>query len=102
MQHHPETVHVKLWIQIKSLCMEEFYSLEEEENVQLNQNYRQLQDEIWTHVEQLWSTNEREKVLENSNHVRKTQATDILQPWTSNHVRKNHPQVLGTIIHADA
>ena len=45
VKNNPETVHVKLWIQIKSLCMEEFYSLEEEENVQLNQNYRQLQDE---------------------------------------------------------
>ena len=39
--------------------MEEFSSLEEEENAQLNQKHRQLQDENWTHVEQLRSTDER-------------------------------------------
>ena len=39
-------------------------------SAQLNQEYRQLQDENWTHVEQLRSTDERAKVLENSNHVR--------------------------------
>ena len=54
--------------------------MEEEEFARLNQEYRQLQDENWTHVEQLRSTDEREKVLENSNHVRKDQAIDILQP----------------------
>ena len=54
--------------------------MEEEENSQLNQEHRQLQDENWTHVEQLRSNDEREKVLENLNHVRKTQATDILHP----------------------
>ena len=54
--------------------------MEEEEYAQLNQKYRQLLNEKWTHVEQLKSTNEREKVLENSNHVRKTQETDILKP----------------------
>ena len=50
--------------------MEKFSSLEEEEYAQLNQEHRQLQDENWTQVEQLRSTNEREKVFENSNHVR--------------------------------
>ena len=54
--------------------------MEEEEYDQLNQKYRQLLDENWTHVEQLKSTDKREKVLENSNHVRKTQATNIFQP----------------------
>ena len=62
-------------------------SLEEEENDQLNQERRQLQDENWTHLEQLRSIDEREKVLEDLNHVRKTQETDILQHLTSNHVR---------------
>ena len=52
--------------------------MEEEENAQLNQKYRQLQDENWTHVEQLKSTDKREKVIDNSNHVKKTQETDIL------------------------
>ena len=60
--------------------MEEYSSLEEEEYAQLNQKYRQLLDENWTHVEQLKSTDEREKVLENLNHVRNTQTTDILNP----------------------
>ena len=60
--------------------------MEEEECAQLNQKYRQLLDENWTHVEQLKSTDEREKVLENLNHVRKTQETDIFHPLTSNHV----------------
>ena len=46
--------------------------MEEEENSQLNQKYRQLQDENWTHVEQLKSTDEKEKNLKNSNHVRNT------------------------------
>ena len=36
---------------------------------QLNQEHRQLQDENLTHVEQLISTDEKVKVLENSNHV---------------------------------
>ena len=49
--------------------MEEFSSLEEEEYAQLNQEHRQPQDEKWTHVEQMRSTDERTKVLENSNHV---------------------------------
>ena len=60
--------------------MEEFSSLEEEEYAQLNQKHRHLQDENWTHVEQLISTNEREKVLENLNHVTQTQETYMLQP----------------------
>ena len=60
--------------------MEEYSSLEEEEYAQLNQKYRQLLDENWTHVEQPKSTDEREKVLENLNHVRNNQETDILHP----------------------
>ena len=60
-------------MQKKTAEMEEFSSLEEEEYAQLNQKYRQLLDENWTHVEQLKSTDKREKVLKNSNHVRKTQ-----------------------------
>ena len=52
----------------------------EEECAQLNQKYRQLQDKNWTHVEQLKSTDEREKVLENLNHVMENQTTDIFQP----------------------
>ena len=44
--------------------------MEEEEYAQLNQEHRQLQDENWTHVEKLRSTNERAKVIENLNHVR--------------------------------
>ena len=43
--------------------------MEEEECAQMNQEHRQLQDENWTHVEQLKSTDKREKVLEDSNHV---------------------------------
>ena len=54
--------------------------MEEEEYAQLNQKYRQLLDEIWTHVEKLKSTDKRAKVLEDSNHVRNTQETDMLQP----------------------
>ena len=54
--------------------------MEEEEYAQLNKKYRQLLDENWTHVEQLKSTDKREKVFENLNHLRNTQATDILQP----------------------
>ena len=60
--------------------MEEFSSLEEEKYAQLNKKRRQLQDENLTHVEKLRSTDERAKVLENSNHVRKKQQTDIFQP----------------------
>ena len=47
--------------------------MEEEKYAQLNQKHRQLQDENWTHVEQLKSTDERVKVLENSNRVRYNQ-----------------------------
>ena len=54
--------------------------MEEEEYAQLNHKYKQLLDENWTDVEQLKSTDQREQVLENSNHVRNTQATDIFQP----------------------
>ena len=65
--------------------MEESSSFEEEQCTQLNQKYKQLLDENWTHVEQLKSTDKREKVLEDSNHVRNTQETDMLQPLTTNH-----------------
>ena len=51
--------------------------MEEEEYAQLNQKYRQLLDENWTHVEQMKSTDKRETVLEKSNHARNTQETDI-------------------------
>ena len=54
--------------------------MEEEEYAQVNQEHRQLLDENWTHVNKLRSTDEREKEIDNSNHVRKTQETDILQP----------------------
>ena len=54
--------------------------MEEEEYAQLNQKYRQLQDENWTHVEQLKSTDKRENFLEILNHVRSNEETDILQP----------------------
>ena len=54
--------------------------MEEEEYAQLNQKYRQLLDENWTHVKQLKSTDKREKVLENYNHLRNTQENDIFQP----------------------
>ena len=57
--------------------MEEYSSFEEEECAQLNQEYRQLQDENWTHVEQLKSTDKRAKVLEDLNHVWNTQETDM-------------------------
>ena len=52
--------------------MEEYSSLEQEEYSQLNKKYRPLQDENLAHVEQLKSTDKREKVIENSNHVRNT------------------------------
>ena len=54
--------------------------MEEEEYAQLKQKYRQLLDVNWSHVEQLKSIYEREKFLENLNHVRNTQETDIFQP----------------------
>ena len=60
--------------------MEECSSLEEEQCTQLNQKYKQLHGENWTHVEQLNSSEEREKVLEDSNHVWNTQETDMFQP----------------------
>ena len=44
----------------------------------MNQEHRQLQDENWTHVEQLKSTDKRAKVLEDLNHVWNTQETDML------------------------
>ena len=59
--------------------MEEFSSLEEEEYAQLDQENRQLQDglclEEFSSLEehesaQLRYTDEREKVIENLNHVR--------------------------------
>ena len=50
-------------IQSKLFCLEEFSSLEEEENAQLYHKYRQLQDENWTHVEQMKSTDKRKKCL---------------------------------------
>ena len=43
--------------------MDYFYSFEEEEYAQLNQEHVHLQDENWTHVEKLRSTDEREKVI---------------------------------------
>ena len=46
----------------------------------MSQEHRQLRDEIWTHVEQLKSTDKREKVLEDSKHVWNTQETDMLHP----------------------
>ena len=64
----------------KFLCLEESSSLEEEQCAQLNQKFKQLHGEKWTHVEQLKSTIEREKFLENSNHVRNTQELDMCQP----------------------
>ena len=51
--------------------------MEEEECAQMNPEHRQLQDENWTHVEQLESTEERAKVLNKLNHVRNTQESDI-------------------------
>ena len=57
----------------KCLSLEKYSSLEEEQCTKLNQKYKQLHSENWTHVEQLKSTDEREKMLDNSNHVRKTQ-----------------------------
>ena len=56
-------------LQTEWLCMDEFSSLGEAEYAQLNQEHRQLQDKNLTHVEQLRSTDESEKVLQNSNHV---------------------------------
>ena len=73
MHRYPGDWHVNLSIQTKLLCLDKYSSLEEEEYAQLNQKYRQLLNENWTHVEQLKSTDEREKVLENLNHVRNTQ-----------------------------
>ena len=60
--------------------MEEYSSLEEEQCTQLNQKYKQLHGENWTHVEQLKSCEERAKVLEDSNHVWNTQDNDIFHP----------------------
>ena len=54
--------------------------MEEEQCTQLNQKYKQLHGENWTHVEQLKSSEEREKVLEDLNHVWNTQKTNVLQP----------------------
>ena len=54
--------------------------MEEEQCTQLNQKYKQLHGENWTHVEQLKSTEERVNVIENSNHVRNTQESDICHP----------------------
>ena len=54
--------------------------MEEEQCTQLNQKYKQLHSENWTHIEQLKSSEEREKVLEDSNHVWNTQETDMFQP----------------------
>ena len=54
--------------------------MEEKQCTQLNQKYRQLHGENRTHVEQLKSSEEREKVLEDLNHVWNTQETDMLQP----------------------
>ena len=53
----------------------------------MNQEHRHLQDENWTHVEQLISTDKREKVLEDSSDVRNTQETYMLKPLTANHER---------------
>ena len=58
--------------------MEEYSTLEEEQCTQLNQKYKQLHGENWTHVEQLKSSEERAKVLEDLNHVWNTQETDML------------------------
>ena len=54
--------------------------MEEEQCTQLNQKYKQLHGGNWTHVEQLKSSEEREKVLKDANHVWNTQETDMLQP----------------------
>ena len=54
--------------------------MEEEQCTQLNQKYEQLHGENWTHVEQLKSSEEREKVLEELNHVWNTQETDMFKP----------------------
>ena len=51
--------------------------MEEKQCTQLNQKHKQLHGENWTHVEQLESSEEREKVLGNSNHVRKTKENYI-------------------------
>ena len=60
--------------------MDKYSSLEEEEYDQRNHKYRHMLDENWIHVEKLKSTDKREKVLENLNHLRNTQSTDILYP----------------------
>ena len=55
--------------------------MEEKQCTQLNQKYKQLHGENWTHVEQLKSTDDKEKVLDNSNHdMSNTQETDIWKP----------------------
>ena len=54
--------------------------MEEKQCTQLNQKYKQLYDEKWTHVEQLKSSKERANILEDSNHVWNTQENDMLQP----------------------
>ena len=51
----------------------------------MNQEHRQLQDQNWTHVEQLKSTDKREKVLEDQKHVWNTQENNMLHPLTENH-----------------
>ena len=78
MHRYPGAWHVNFSVQTKRLCLQESSSLEEEEYAQLNQKFRQVLDENWTHVGQLKSTDERERVLDNSSHVRNTQETDIL------------------------
>ena len=60
--------------------MDEFSSLEEEKCAQLNQKHRQLQDKNWTRVEKLRSIDEREKVLDNSSHLRSNQETYMFHP----------------------
>ena len=59
--------------------------MEEEQCTQLNQKYKQLHGENWTHVEQLKSTKERVKVLENSKNVRNTKEPDICHTRTEKH-----------------
>ena len=73
--------------------------MEEEEYAELNQKYRQLLDENWTHVEKLKSIDEREKVLKNLNYLRNTQSTNILHPRAAN---QYHLQVIGASVQVDA
>ena len=54
--------------------------MEEKQCTQLNQKHKQLHGENWTHVEQLKSSEERAKILEDLNHVWNTQGTDMFQP----------------------